>query len=164
MLLDKVFREFFGFSLIFFAVYLALSLSNFNLAEDFFPGRSGQIVSLFFLEAFGYSSFYLSGLIMLMGYCFIGTNPDSQITLLRIINRFIIAFLAIFPLCVVLSDTSLADFLNLASAGVSFGGQAGDNLRQLTNGLLDEPWYTIVASLVLILLLVFSYLSFYSSV
>ena len=156
MLLDKVFREFFGFSLIFFAAYLALSLSNFNLAEDFFPGRSGQIVSLFFLEAFGYSSFYLSGLIMLMGFCLIGANPDSQITLLRIINRFIIAFLAIFPLCVVLSDTSLADFLNLASAGVSFGGLAGDNLRQLTNGLLDEPWYTIVASLVLILLLVFS--------
>ena len=82
MLLDKVFREFFGFSLILFATYLALSLSNFNLGADFFPGRSGQIISLFFLEAFGYSSFYLSGLIKLMGYCFIGADPNSQITLL----------------------------------------------------------------------------------
>ena len=60
MLLDKVFREFFGFSLILFAIYLVLSLSNFNLGADFFPGRSGQIISLFFLEAFGYSSYYLS--------------------------------------------------------------------------------------------------------
>ena len=146
MLLDKVFREFFGFSLILFATYLVLSLSNFNLAEDFFPGRSGQIISLFFLEAFGYSSYYLSVLLLLAGFSFIVSTNNSRISLLKTVNRFIIAFIAIFPLCVILSEAFLTDFLSLASAGIGFGGQAGDSLRQLTNGFLDEPWYTIAVS------------------
>ena len=112
--------------------------------------------SLFFLEAFGYSSYYLSVLLLLAGFSFIVSTNNSRISLLKTVNRFIIAFIAIFPLCVILSEAFFTDFLSLASAGIGFGGQAGDNLRQLTNGLLDEPWYTIVASLVLILLLVFS--------
>ena len=156
MLLDKVFREFFGFSLILFATYLAFSLSNFSLAADFFPGRSGQIISLFFLEAFGYSSYYLSVLLLLAGFSFIVSTNNSRISLLKTVNRFIIAFIAIFPLSVVLSEMFFTDFLNLTSAGISFGGQAGDSLRQLTNGFLDEPWYTIVASVEFILLIVFS--------
>ena len=156
MLLDKVFREFFGFSLILFATYLVLSLSNFNLGADFFPGMSGQIISLFFLEAFGYSSYYLSILLLLAGFSFILSTNNSKISLLMTINRFIIAFIAIFPLCVILSEAFLTDFLSLASAGIGFGGQAGDSLRQLTNGFLNEPWYTIAASIEFILLLFFS--------
>ena len=93
---------------------------------------------------------------MLVGFCFIVSTNVSKISLLKTINRFIIALIAIFPLSVVLSEMLFTDFLNLTSAGISFGGQAGDNLRQLTNGFLDEPWYTIVASVEFILLIVFS--------
>ena len=93
---------------------------------------------------------------MLVGFCFIVSTNVSKISLLKTTNRFIIALIAIFPLSVVLSEILFTDFLNLTSAGISFGGQAGDNLRQLTNGFLDEPWYTIVASLEFILLIVFS--------
>ena len=143
MLLDKIFREFFGFILIFFAIFLTFSLFNYNAPETIFPGQLGHIISTSFLQSFGYGSLYLCLLIFLLGCACVLTNISDSTSTFTTANRFILAFIAIFPMSAVLTNLTLFDFLELASSGLSYGGLAGENIRSLTSVFINEPWYSI---------------------
>ena len=156
MLLDKIFREFFGFILIFFAIFLTFSLFNYNAPETIFPGQLGHIISTSFLQSFGYGSLYLCLLIFLLGCACVLTNISDSTSTFTTANRFILAFIAIFPMSAVLTNLTLFDFLELASSGLSYGGLAGENIRSLTSVFINEPWYSIIGIAEILLLIFFS--------
>ena len=122
MSIDRIYREFFGFSLIIISLFLFVSLLTFSAQDNIENllistktyinnfGYIGALVSSTILSYIGYSSYYLALICFYFGMILFFSNSSKNLTdRLNFINNVLYAFISIFPLtlfCISFIDTA----------------------------------------------------------
>ena len=171
MSIDRIYREFSGFSLIILSLFIFVSLLTFSAQDNIENlltdskiyinnfGYLGALVSSTILSYIGYSSYYLAIICFYFGMILFFSSSSKNFTdRLNFINNVLFGFVSIFPLtvfCVSFINTTGTE-IDLLSIGS--GGIAGDNLSLILNSYMSS---LLVGSLAGLLFLTFQYFIFY---
>ena len=171
MSIDRIYREFFGFSLIIISLFLFVSLLTFSAQDNIENlltgtktyinnfGYIGALVSSTILSYIGYSSYYLALICFYFGMILFFSNSSKNLTdRLNFINNVLYAFISIFPLtlfCISFIDTAGTEISLLS---IDSGGIAGSNLSLILSSYLSN---LLLGSLAGLLFLSFQYFIFY---
>ena len=171
MSIDRIYREFFGFSLIIISLFLFVSLLTFSAQDNIENlltgtktyinnfGYIGALVSSTILSYIGYSSYYLALICFYFGMILFFSNSSKNLTdRLNFINNVLYAFISIFPLtlfCISFIDTAGTE---IGLLSIDSGGIAGSNLSLILSSYLSS---LVLGSLAGLLFLSFQYFIFY---
>ena len=171
MSIDRIYREFFGFSLIIISLFLFVSLLTFSAQDNIENlltgtktyinnfGYIGALVSSTILSYIGYSSYYLALICFYFGMILFFSNSSKNLTdRLNFINNVLYAFISIFPLtlfCISFIDTTGTE---IGLLSIDSGGIAGSNLSLILGSYLSN---LLLGSLAGLLFLSFQYFIFY---
>tara|TARA_B100001996_G_scaffold228648_1_gene176172 strand:- start:464 stop:2536 length:2073 start_codon:yes stop_codon:yes gene_type:complete len=160
MSIDRIYREFSGFALIIFSLFLIISLFTFSSQDNVqgflsdgteYSNSLGYLGALFsstILFYLGYTSYYLALMLLYFGIVLLILKPASNFfEQISLFNKFIFSLISIFPLAVFYTS-----FFNGA------GGLAGDSLLSSIEIYLDKFW---LGSLSIIIFLPLQYFVFY---
>ena len=168
---DRIYREFFGFSLIIFSLFLLTSLFTFS-AQD-------NVVNIFdkdttYLNNFGYlGALFSNGLFSYIGlsayyFCLINfyfgavmffTKPSKTFAeRLTSFNNFLFSLVSLFPLSLFFSSLMPNTPLQISSAGIDTGGVAGMNLVLILGDMINV---VLLGFISLFMYLTLQYLIFY---
>ena len=169
MSIDRIYREFSGFSLIILSLFIFVSLLTFSAQDNIENlltdskiyinnfGYLGALVSSTILSYIGYSSYYLAIICFYFGMILFFSSSSKNFTdRLNFINNVLFGFISIFPLtvfCVSFINTTGTE-IDLLSIGS--GGIAGNNLSLILNSYMSS---LLVGSLAGLLFLTFQYFS-----
>ena len=171
MSIDRIYREFFGFSLIILSLFLFVSLLTFSAQDNIFNafdsskvylnnfGYLGALFSSISLSYIGYSSYYLTLIFFYFGMVLFFSSSSKDLSeRLNFINHILFAFISIFPLSLFLMSFVDSSTHQVAILEISSGGIAGENLALITSNYLPYVW---VGSISAVLFLTLQYFIFY---
>ncbi len=154
MSIDRIYREFFGFSLIIFSLFLFGSLITFSYldtTEDLlivdreFKNNFGFLGALFSTNLFfnfGLVSFYLVFILFYFGLLFFFnySEKDVYLNVLDNINKFLLGLFSVLLACISASAFITADYYNFNYLDINNGGRAGLNLIESMSLFLPKMW------------------------
>ena len=154
MSIDRIYREFFGFSLIIFSLFLFGSLITFSyldttedllIVDKEFKNNFGFLGALFSTNLFfnfGLVSFYLVFILFYFGLLFFFnySEKDSYLYVLDNINKFLLGLFSVLLACISASAFITADYYNFNYLDINNGGRAGLNLIGSMSLFLPKMW------------------------
>jgi|TARA_B100001939_G_scaffold313066_1_gene296640 S-DNA-T family DNA segregation ATPase FtsK/SpoIIIE len=154
MSIDRIYREFFGFSLIIFSLFLFGSLITFSyldttedllIVDKEFKNNFGFLGALFSTNLFfnfGLVSFYLVFILFYFGLLFFFnySEKDSYLYVLDNINKFLLGLFSVLLACISASAFITADYYNFNYLDINNGGRAGLNLIESMSLFLPKMW------------------------
>ena len=154
MSIDRIYREFFGFSLIIFSLFLFGSLITFSyldttedllIVDKEFKNNFGFLGALFSTNLFfnfGLVSFYLVFILFYFGLLFFFnySENDSYLYVLDNINKFLLGLFSVLLACISASAFITADYYNFNYLDINNGGRAGLNLIESMSLFLPKMW------------------------
>ena len=154
MSIDRIYREFFGFSLIIFSLFLFGSLITFSyldttedllIVDKEFKNNFGFLGALFSTNLFfnfGLVSFYLVFILFYFGLLFFFnySEKDSYLNVLDNINKFLLGLFSVLLACISASAFITADYYNFNYLDINNGGRAGLNLIESMSLFLPKMW------------------------
>ena len=174
MAIDRLYREFFGFSLIIFSLFLFVSLLTFsaqdnveNLLTDkrIYLNNFGYLGALFsstVLFYIGYSSYYLALIFFYFGMVlFFSSSSKTLMDHLDFFNNVLYGFISIFPLSVFFMSFIEPSGSELSLLSIESGGIAGSNLALILNTYFSS---IVIGFFAGIIFLSFQYFIFYDLV
>ena len=154
MSIDRIYREFFGFSLIIFSLFLLGSLITFSyldttedllIVDKEFKNNFGFLGALFSTNLFfnfGLVSFYLVFILFYFGLLFFFnySEKDAYLNVLDNINKFLLGLFSVLLACISASAFITADYYNFNYLDINNGGRAGLNLIESMSLFLPKMW------------------------
>ena len=154
MSIDRIYREFFGFSLIIFSLFLFGSLITFSyldttedllIVDKEFKNNFGFLGALFSTNLFfnfGLVSFYLVFILFYFGLLFFFnySEKDAYLDVLDNINKFLLGLFSVLLACISASAFITADYYNFNYLDINNGGRAGLNLIESMSLFLPKMW------------------------
>ena len=154
MSIDRIYREFFGFSLIIFSLFLFGSLITFSyldttedllIVDKEFKNNFGFLGALFSTNLFfnfGLVSFYLVFILFYFGLLFFFnySEKDAYLYVLDNINKFLLGLFSVLLACISASAFITADYYNFNYLDINNGGRAGLNLIESMSLFLPKMW------------------------
>ena len=154
MSIDRIYREFFGFSLIIFSLFLFGSLITFSyldttedllIVDKEFKNNFGFLGALFSTNLFfnfGLVSFYLVFILFYFGLLFFFnySEKDGYLYVLDNINKFLLGLFSVLLACISASAFITADYYNFNYLDINNGGRAGLNLIESMSLFLPKMW------------------------
>ena len=154
MSIDRIYREFFGFSLIIFSLFLFGSLITFSyldttedllIVDKEFKNNFGFLGALFSTNLFfnfGLVSFYLVFILFYFGLLFFFnySEKDAYLSVLDNINKFLLGLFSVLLACISASAFITADYYNFNYLDINNGGRAGLNLIESMSLFLPKMW------------------------
>ena len=154
MSIDRIYREFFGFSLIIFSLFLFGSLITFSyldttedllIVDKEFKNNFGFLGALFSTNLFfnfGLVSFYLVFILFYFGLLFFFnySEKDVYLNVLDNINKFLLGLFSVLLACISASAFITADYYNFNYLDINNGGRAGLNLIGSMSLFLPKMW------------------------
>ena len=154
MSIDRIYREFFGFSLIIFSLFLFGSLITFSyldttedllIVDKEFKNNFGFLGALFSTNLFfnfGLVSFYLVFILFYFGLLFFFnySEKDKYLYVLDNINKFLLGLFSVLLACISASAFITADYYNFNYLDINNGGRAGLNLIESMSLFLPKMW------------------------
>ena len=154
MSIDRIYREFFGFSLIIFSLFLLGSLITFSyldttedllIVDKEFKNNFGFLGALFSTNLFfnfGLVSFYLVFILFYFGLLFFFnySAKDAYLYVLDNINKFLLGLFSVLLACISASAFITADYYNFNYLDINNGGRAGLNLIESMSLFLPKMW------------------------
>ena len=154
MSIDRIYREFFGFSLIIFSLFLFGSLITFSyldttedllIVDKEFKNNFGFLGALFSTNLFfnfGLVSFYLVFILFYFGLLFFFnySEKDGYLNVLDNINKFLLGLFSVLLACISASAFITADYYNFNYLDINNGGRAGLNLIESMSLFLPKMW------------------------
>ncbi len=154
MSIDRIYREFFGFSLIIFSLFLFGSLITFSyldttedllIVDKEFKNNFGFLGALFSTNLFfnfGLVSFYLAFILFYFGLLFFFnySEKDAYLHVLDNINKFLLGLFSVLLACISASAFITADYYNFNYLDINNGGRAGLNLIESMSLFLPKMW------------------------
>jgi S-DNA-T family DNA segregation ATPase FtsK/SpoIIIE len=154
MSIDRIYREFFGFSLIIFSLFLFGSLITFSyldttedllIVDKEFKNNFGFLGALFSTNLFfnfGLVSFYLVFILFYFGLLFFFnySEKDAYLNVLDNINKFLLGLFSVLLACISASAFITADYYNFNYLDINNGGRAGLNLIESMSLFLPKMW------------------------
>ena len=154
MSIDRIYREFFGFSLIIFSLFLLGSLITFSyldttedllIVDKEFKNNFGFLGALFSTNLFfnfGLVSFYLVFILFYFGLLFFFnySEKDAYLNVLDNINKFLLGLFSVLLACISASAFITADYYNFNYLDINNGGRAGLNLIGSMSLFLPKMW------------------------
>ena len=167
MSIDRIYREFFGFSLIIFSLFLLASVLTFSAQDNVvnifnenttYQNNFGYIGALFSNSLFSYiglSAYYFCLVNFYFGMVMFFTEPSKTFSeRLTSFNHLLFSLISLFPLSLFFSAMLPDTALQISSAGINTGGVAGMNLLLIFGDTLNALWLGIIG---FFLFLTFSY-------
>ena len=171
MSIDRIYREFFGFSLIIISLFLFVSLVTFsaqdnvnNLLTDSknYLNNFGYLGALFSSTVFsyiGFAAYYFALICFYFGMIlFFSSSSNNFSERLNFINNVLYSFISIFPLTLFFISFFNSSNTELSLLSINSGGLAGDNLSVILNTYSNS---SIVGSISGIVFLTLQYFIFY---
>ena len=171
MSIDRIYREFFGFSLIIISLFLFVSLVTFsaqdnvnNLLTDSknYLNNFGYLGALFSSTVFsyiGFAAYYFALICFYFGMIlFFSSSSNNFSERLNFINNVLYSFISIFPLTLFFISFFNSSNTELSLLSINSGGLAGDNLSVILNTYANS---LIVGSISGIVFLTLQYFIFY---
>jgi len=171
MSIDRIYREFFGFSLIIISLFLFVSLVTFsaqdnvnNLLTDSknYLNNFGYLGALFSSTVFsyiGFAAYYFALICFYFGMIlFFSSSSNNFSERLNFINNVLYSFISIFPLTLFFISFFNSANTELSLLSINPGGLAGDNLSVILNTYANS---LIVGSISGIVFLTLQYFIFY---
>ena len=171
MSIDRIYREFFGFSLIIISLFLFVSLVTFsaqdnvnNLLTDSknYLNNFGYLGALFSSTVFsyiGFAAYYFALICFYFGMIlFFSSSSNNFSERLNFINNVLYSFISIFPLTLFFISFFNSANTELSLLSINSGGLAGDNLSVILNTYANS---LIVGSISGIVFLTLQYFIFY---
>ena len=171
MSIDRIYREFFGFSLIIISLFLFVSLVTFsaqdnvnNLLTDSknYLNNFGYLGALFSSTVFsyiGFAAYYFALICFYFGMIlFFSSSSNNFSERLNFINNVLYSFISIFPLTLFFISFFNSANTELSLLSINSGGLAGDNLSLILNTYANS---LIVGSISGIVFLTLQYFIFY---
>ncbi len=154
MSIDRIYREFFGFSLIIFSLFLFGSLITFSyldttedllIVDKEFKNNFGFLGALFSTNLFfnfGLVSFYLVFILFYFGLLFFFnySEKDAYLSVLDNINKFLLGLFSVLLACISTSAFITTDYYNFNYLDINNGGKAGLNLIESMSLFLPKMW------------------------
>ena len=154
MSIDRIYREFFGFSLIIFSLFLFGSLITFSyldttedllIVDKEFKNNFGFLGALFSTNLFfnfGLVSFYLVFILFYFGLLFFFnySEKDAYLSVLDNINKFLLGLFSVLLACISTSAFITTDYYNFNYLDINNGGKAGLNLIESMSHFLPKMW------------------------
>jgi len=154
MSIDRIYREFFGFSLIIFSLFLFGSLITFSyldttedllIVDKEFKNNFGFLGALFSTNLFfnfGLVSFYLVFILFYFGLLFFFnySEKNAYLSVLDNINKFLLGLFSVLLACISMSAFITADYYNFNYLDINNGGKAGVNLIESMSLFLPKIW------------------------
>jgi len=171
MSIDRIYREFFGFSLIIISLFLFVSLITFSAQDNIENllnntkiysnnfGYLGALLSSTIFSYIGYAAYYMSLICFYFGMIlFFSPSSKNFSERLNFVNNVLCSFISIFPL-----TTFFASFLSTMNTeigllSINTGGIAGDNLSMIMNTYANS---IVIGSFSGIIFLILQYIIFY---
>ena len=171
MSIDRIYREFFGFSLIIISLFLFVSLVTFsaqdnvnNLLTDSknYLNNFGYLGALFSSTVFsyiGFAAYYFALICFYFGMIlFFSSSSNNFSERLNFINNVLYSFISIFPLTLFFISFFNSSNTELSLLSINSGGLAGDNLSVILNTYANS---LVVGSISGIVFLTLQYFIFY---
>ena len=171
MSIDRIYREFFGFSLIIISLFLFVSLVTFsaqdnvnNLLTDSknYLNNFGYLGALFSSTVFsyiGFAAYYFALICFYFGMIlFFSSSSNNFSERLNFINNVLYSFISIFPLTLFFISFFNSANTELSLLSINSGGLAGDNLSVILNTYANS---LVVGSISGIVFLTLQYFIFY---
>ena len=171
MSIDRIYREFFGFSLIILSLFLFVSLLTFSAQDNIENilssskiylnnfGYLGALISSTTLFYIGYASYYLALICFYFGMVLFFSSSSKNISeRLNFVNNVLYGFIAIFPLSLVFESFVQAAGSEISLLSIGSGGIAGNNLSLVFNVYLSK---IVLGSFAGLIFLSFQYFIFY---
>ena len=146
MSIDRIYREFFGFSLIIISLFVFVSLITFSAQDnviDLFSntknysnnfGYLGALLSSTIFSYIGFAAYYLALSSFYFGMIlFFSTSSNDFSERLNFVNTILYSCISIFPLTLFLVSFINANNTELGILDISSGGLAGYNLNIILN-------------------------------
>ena len=154
MSIDRIYREFFGFSLIIFSLFLFGSLITFSyldttedllIVDKEFKNNFGFLGALFSTNLFfnfGLVSFYLVFILFYFGLLFFFnySEKEAYLSVLDNINKFLLGLFSVLLACISTSAFITTDYYNFNYLDINNGGKAGLNLIESMSLFLPKMW------------------------
>ena len=171
MSIDRIYREFFGFSLIIISLFLFVSLVTFsaqdnvnNLLTDSknYLNNFGYLGALFSSTVFsyiGFAAYYFALICFYFGMIlFFSSSSNNFSERLSFVNNVLYSFISIFPLTLFFISFFSSANTELSLLSINSGGLAGDNLSIILSTYANS---LIVGSMSGIIFLTLQYFIFY---
>ena len=146
MSIDRIYREFFGFSLIIISLFVFVSLITFSAQDnviDLFSntksysnnfGYLGALLSSTIFSYIGFAAYYLALSSFYFGMILFFSTPSNDFSeRLNFINTVLYSCISIFPLTLFLVSFINTNNTELGILDISSGGLAGYNLNIILN-------------------------------
>ena len=146
MSIDRIYREFFGFSLIIISLFVFVSLITFSAQDNVTDllsntksysnnfGYLGALLSSTIFSYIGFASYYLALSSFYFGMILFFSTPSNDFSeRLNFINTILYSCISIFPLTLFLVSFINANNTELGILDISSGGLAGYNLNIILN-------------------------------
>ena len=171
MSIDRIYREFFGFSLIIISLFLFVSLVTFsaqdnvdNLLTDTknYLNNFGYLGALFSSTVFsyiGFAAYYFALICFYFGMIlFFSSSSKDFSERLNFLNNVLYSFISIFPLTLFFVSFVNSTNTELSLLSINTGGLAGDNLLTILSTYANS---LVIGSLSGIVFLTLQYFIFY---
>ena len=171
MSIDRIYREFFGFSLIIVSLFVFVSLITFSAQDnviDLFSntknysnnfGYLGALLSTTIFSYIGFASYYLALSSFYFGMIlFFSTSSNDFSERLNFVNTILYSCISIFPLTLFLVSFINPNNTELGILDISSGGLAGYNLNIILNTYAST---LVIGSISAVTFLILQYFIFY---
>ena len=173
MSIDRIYREFFGFSLIIISLFIFISLITFSAQDNVNDllsdtknylnnfGYLGALISSSIFSYIGYASYYLVFSSFYFGFIlFTSTSSKNFLERLNFLNNILYSCISVFPLTVFFVSFINANNTELGLLNISSGGLAGYNLFEIFNTYANYLVIGLFSAIIFLLLQCFIFYDF----
>jgi len=177
MSIDRIYREFFGFSLIIISLFVFVSLITFSAQDnviDLFSdtknysnnfGYLGALLSSTIFSYIGFAAYYLALSSFYFGMIlFFSTSSNDFSERLNFVNTILYSCISIFPLTLFLVSFINANNTELGILDISSGGLAGYNLNIILNTYASTLVIGLISAVTFLILQYFIFYNFINSI
>ena len=171
MSIDRIYREFSGFSLIILSLFIFVSLLTFSAQDNInnlltdtktYLNNFGYLGALFSSTVFsyiGFTAYYFALICFYFGMVlFFSSSSKDFSDRLNFLNIVLYSFISIFPLTLFFVSFISAENTELSLLSINSGGLAGDNLSIILSTYANS---LVIGSISAIVFLTFQYFIFY---
>ena len=173
MSIDRIYREFSGFSLIIISLFIFISLITFSAQDNVNDllsdtknylnnfGYLGALISSTIFSYIGYASYYLVFSSFYFGFIlFTSTSSKNFLERLNFLNNILYSCISVFPLAVFFVSFVNANNTELGLLNISSGGLAGYNLFEIFNTYANYLVIGLISAIIFLLLQCFIFYNF----
>ena len=177
MSIDRIYREFFGFSLIIVSLFIFVSLITFSAQDninDLFSntknysnnfGYLGALLSSTIFSYVGFAAYYLVLISFYFGMIlFFSSSSKDFSERLNFLNSILYSCISIFPLTLFFISFINADNTELGILEISSGGLAGNNLFIILNTYASALVIGLISACTFLILQYFIFYDFINAI